>query len=128
MSTRRETNIPMEGKKWSKVNIWPIKGPLLLLAILMGALSEYFHWRSAPFGAGLAMIVPVIGLRNFWKKATFWLTVVLLGIAQAPIVIYVSPVLDHSGFPSLLAFAISDCFFVTVALLFICSLFEESRV
>jgi hypothetical protein len=114
-------------KKWRKVNVWSIKGPLLLLALLVGALSEYFHWGGAPFAAGVAMIIPIIGFRKFWMKTRFWITVVVLGIAQVPLVVYLNPVIDRYRIPSMLAFGIADCLVVILALSFICSLIQNEK-
>src|SRR6266699_6880558 len=78
-------------KRWRKVNVWSIKGPILVLALLLGFFGDALHWGTAPLAAGAAMLIPIICFRDFWNEGTFWITVLLLGAAQVPLVILVRP-------------------------------------
>ena len=72
-------------KRWRKVNVWSIKGPILVLALLLGFFGDALHWGTAPLAAGAAMVIPIIGFRDFWNEGRFWITVLLLGAAQVPL-------------------------------------------
>ena len=72
-------------KRWRKVNVWCIKGPILVLALLLGFFGDALHWGTAPLAAGAAMVIPIIGFRDFWNEGRFWITVLLLGAAQVPL-------------------------------------------
>lgn len=125
MNGKQETGPSKEDRKWRKVNVWSTKGPLLLIAVLLGAFSETLHWRRAPFVAGVAVIIPVIGFRDFWKNARFWVTVFVLVAAQVPLVVYLNPFIEQYGLLWMLAFGIADCLLVASALSFICSLIQR---
>ncbi len=108
-------------KGWKKVNVWSIKGPLLVLALLLGVVGGALNWNSAPFAAGVAMIIPVIGFRDFWKEGKFWLTVLLMAAAQVPLVILVRPLIQQLKFPFMLTFGVFDCVLVTFVISRVCS-------
>lgn len=108
-------------RKWRRVNIWPIKGPLLGIALLLGIFSELRHWGAAPFVVAVAVILPIIGYRDFWDEPRFWITVVLLGFLQVPVALYVGPTMDRYKLPFMLAFGIADCLLVASVLWFVCS-------
>jgi hypothetical protein len=55
-------------KAWRTVNTWAIKGPFLLIALLLGYFDHAFHWGRAPLAAGLAIVLPIIGFRDFWNE------------------------------------------------------------
>lgn len=117
--TRHRSKEPIKG--WRKVNAWSFKGPLLVLALLLGFFDHSLHWGRAPFAAGLAMIIPIIGFRDFWNKSRFWVTVVLLTILQIPIVIGLGPLIEQLRFPAMLTFGILDCAVMIVAVSWVCS-------
>jgi len=106
-------------KSWRKINVWPIKGPLLALAVLLGFFGDALHWGTVPLAAGAAMIIPVIGFRDFWGEGKFWITVLILGAAQVPLVIEVRPWVGK--FPSMVAFGVFDCVLVALAISWVCS-------
>ena len=108
-------------KKWRKINVWSIKGPILLLALLLGFFGDALHWGTAPLAAGAAVIIPIIGFRDFWNEGRFWITVFLLGAAQVPLVIVVRPLIDQLKFPLMFAFGIVDCVLVALAISWVCS-------
>ncbi len=58
----------MRLKRWHKVNTWPIKGPLLVVALLLGFFDHSLHWGGAVLAAGIAVVVPIIGFREFWSE------------------------------------------------------------
>ena len=72
-------------ERWRKVNNWSFKGPLLVLALLLGFFDHALHWGRAPFAAGVAMLIPILGFRDLWKEARFWITIVLLGVLHVPL-------------------------------------------
>ena len=122
MSHTQEPHNPGERvKTWRKVNAWSIKGPLLVLALLLGFFGGALNWKSAPFAAGVAMIIPIIGFRAFWTEARFWVTVVLLGAAQVPLVLAVGPLLQQLKFPFMFTFGIFDCALMVLAISWVCS-------
>ena len=108
-------------KTWRKVNVWSIKGPILVLAILLGFFDYSLHWGRAAFAAGVAMVIPIIGFRDFWNEGRFWITVVLLGLAQVPLVIALRPLMEQIKFPLMLVFGISDSVLMVLAILWVCS-------
>ena len=108
-------------KKWRKVNVWSIKGPILLLALLLGFFDHVLHWGRGPFAAGLAMIIPIIGFRDFWNSGRFWVTIVLLGVLQVPLVIGVKPLMEQLKFPFMFTFGMLDCALVALAISWVCS-------
>ena len=67
------------------------------------------------------MIVPIIGLRDFWGEARCWISVLVLGAAQVPLVLEVRPFLEQFKFPLLLTFGILDCALVIAVLSWACS-------
>jgi hypothetical protein len=106
---------------WKKVNVWSIKGPLLLLALILGFLDHILRWGGGVYAAGAAMIVPIIGFRDFWNEARFWITIFLLVPIQVPLVIELNPLIERQGFPLLLTFGILDCVLVASVLWWVCS-------
>jgi hypothetical protein len=108
-------------KKWKRINVWSIKGPLLACALILGFLSEPLHWARAPLAAGVAILLPIIGYRDFWHDAKFWITVALLAVVQAPLVMYVSPTMEQYKFPFMLAFGVADTLGVIGVLSLVCS-------
>ena|SRR3989442_4548090 len=108
-------------KRWRKVNVWSLKGPILVLVLLLGFFDHTLHWGRAPFAAGLAMVIPIIGFRDFWNEGRFWITVVLLGLVQVPLVIEVRPLMERLKFPFMFTFGIFDCVLVALAISWVCS-------
>src|ERR1700724_3155397 len=80
-------------ERWRKVNDWSFKGPLLVLALLLGFFDHALHWGRPSFVAGVAMVIPILGFRDLWKEARFWITIVLLGVVQVPLVVSVGPLM-----------------------------------
>jgi hypothetical protein len=108
-------------KTWKKVNVWPIKGPILVVGLLLGFFDHYLHWGRAAIAAGVAMIVPIIGFRDFYSEAKFWTTVALLGGGQVLLVIAYGPLMEQLKFPFMLMFGIVDCFVVVLVISWLCS-------
>jgi len=67
------------------------------------------------------MVIPIIGFRDFWNEGRFWITVVLLGLAQVPLVIALRPLMEQIKFPLMLVFGISDSVLMVLAILWVCS-------
>lgn len=114
--------LPLKG--WRKVNTWSFKAPLLIAAGLLGFFDHSLHWGRAVFAAGLGMLVPILGFRDFWKSSRFWVTALLLGVAQVPLVVVARPLMDKLKFPFMLLFGIFDCLAVALALSWVCSQME----
>jgi|SRR5581483_5812946 len=108
-------------KRWRKVNVWSIKGPILVLALLLGFFADALHWGTAPLAAGAAITIPVIGYRDFWNKGRFWITVFVLAMFQVPLVIAVRPLIEKLKFPFMLMFGLFDCVLVALAISWVCS-------
>jgi hypothetical protein len=108
-------------KGWRKVNTWRIKGPFLVAAGLLGPFDHILHWGRASFGAGIAIVIPLIGFSGLWKKWKFWGTLGCLTVLQVPTVLALRPSMEHGGFPLLLAFSVLDCAFVITAISYVCA-------
>ena len=71
--------------------------------------------------AGAALIIPIIGFRDFWNMGRFWITVLVLGAAQVPLVIAVRPLIEQLKFPFMFTFGMFDCILVALAISWVCS-------
>ena len=111
----------MRPKRWQKVNTWPIKGPLLVVALLLGLFDHSLRWGGAAFGAGIAVVLPIIGFREFWGEWRFWTALSALAFLQLPLVLAVRAFVERPGFPMLYALTILDCMFVILGLSYVCS-------
>ena len=103
------------------MNDWSFKGPLLVLALLLGFFDHALHWGRAPFAAGVAMVIPILGFRDLWKESKFWITIALLGVLQVPLVVGVGPWMEQLKFPLMLMFGIVDCALMIAAVSWVCS-------
>ena len=130
MTHRNESDTTLKGSAhnpnqrsqgWQTVNTWSFKGPLLVIAVLAGFFDHALHWGRAPIAAGVAMIIPIIGFRGLWSETRFWITVVLLGVLQIPVVIAVQPVMEQFKFPYMLLFGVIDCALIISAISWVCS-------
>ena len=101
------------------------KAVILGAAVFLGVFDHLLYgWGRTVFSAGIALLVPVIGYRKFWRLARFWITAILVAIAQVPVVMLVQPQVEKTGFMGALMFAASACFLITLAFAWVCS---ESR-
>jgi hypothetical protein len=103
--------------RWKRINTWSIKGPVLLLACIYGGLSAAFNWDAVPLVAAIAIVLPILGFRGLWKETKFWITILLLGLVQIPLVIGMRMWLHKPSVPLLIAFSIGDCFLVILLVL-----------
>jgi hypothetical protein len=108
-------------KRWRTVNKWTIKGPLIVLALILGFLSSPLHWGRSPLVVGAAMIIPILGYRECWNEWKFWITVAALGVFQVPLALTVRTLMEQQGLPFMLTFGIVDCLLVAAVLSFVCS-------
>jgi len=108
-------------KGWRTVNVWPIKGPLIVVAGLLGFFDHAIHWGRAPIAAGLAMIIPILGFRDYWGEVRFWITIAVLGVLQVPLGIGVRPLMEQLKFPFMLTFGIIDCAVMVALISWVCS-------
>jgi len=67
------------------------------------------------------MIIPLVGFRDFWNSGKFWMTVVLLGVLQVPLVIAVKPLMERLKFPFMFTFGMLDCALVALAISWVCT-------
>jgi hypothetical protein len=103
-------------KGWKKINTWRFKGRLLIIAFLLVFFDRALHWSGAPVIAGVALLLPVIGFRDFWNSWKLWATVLAFAVLQVSMVLLMRPLLEKSGFPLTYAFGIHDCAFVAAAI------------
>ncbi len=109
------------------MNTWPVKGPVLLAALMLGFFDHALHWGRLLFAATIAMLLPIIGLRDFWNSWKFWVTVGLLTSLQIPLVIALRPQMEKAGLPLLYAFTILDCSLLIAAIYFVCSRDDDDK-
>ena len=110
----------MRLKRWQKVNTWPIKGPLLVVALLLGFFDHSLHWGGPAFAAAIAVLLPIIGFRECWSEWRFWATLSALALFQLPLVLAMRAFVETPGFPLLYALTILDCMFVILSLSYVC--------
>jgi hypothetical protein len=107
-------------RRWQKVNTWPIKGPLLVVALLLGFFDHALHWGGAVFAAAIAVVLPIIGFRDFWSEWRFWVTLSVMALFQLPLVVAVRVFVEKPGFPLLYGLTILDCMFVVIGISYVC--------
>jgi hypothetical protein len=107
-------------KRWRKINTWPVKGPLLVVALLLGFFDHSLQWGGAAFAAGIAVVLPIIGFREFWSEWRFWAALSALALLQLPFVLAVRALVEKPGFPLLYALTILDCMLVILGLSYVC--------
>ncbi len=73
------------------------------------------------------MIVPIIGFRDYWNELRFWITVVILGVLQVPLVIAVEPSMEQFKLPFMFAFVILDGLAIIVVISRACSIDLQKR-
>jgi hypothetical protein len=71
--------------------------------------------------AGIALIAPMIGYRAFWNLGRFWITIILLGGLQVPLVMIAQPYVEPLRFAGAFILGVADCFVITLALAWVCS-------
>ena len=111
---------------WKPISGWSIKGPILLLAVFFGIFGDALNVGPGAVAAGFAMLIPIIVFRPSWNELRFWITVILLGAAQVPLVMRMNPMLDRSGFASQFAFGTLDCALVVIVIWWVCSASKET--
>jgi hypothetical protein len=108
-------------KKWRSVNVWSVKGPFFVLVALLGLFAHTLHSARALIAAVIAVATPIIGYRDYWNEARFWVTVLLVGAVQVPLVIAIGPLIEAGGFPLMVTFGIFDFVLVALAISWVCS-------
>ena len=108
----------MSIKGWKKVNTWRFKGPLLAVASLLGLFDHRLHWGGLSVTAGIAIVIPIIGFLDFWRKWKFWSMITAIAILQVPLVLALRPFVD--GFPLFFAFGILDCGLIISGISLVC--------
>ena len=115
----RENMTRMLVRGWQKVNTWRFKGPLFVVAFLLGIFDHALHWGGASFAAAVAIIVPIIGFRAYWNTWKFWASLSAFILLQIPLVFALRSLMEKSGFPMLYAFGILDCAFVVTGFFYV---------
>jgi len=88
---------------------WPVKAILLSLALLAGFFEHALGaWAGPSAMAAIALVVPILLFRRFWSQTWFWLTAVLLGVIQIPIVVAVRPLIQQARSYYMLCFVMID--------------------
>ncbi len=73
------------------------------------------------------MIIPIIAFRDYWNELRFWITVVILGVLQVPLVIAVEPSMEQFRFPFMFTFMILDGLAVIILISRVCSIDLRKR-
>lgn len=102
--------------KLKDINDWSIKGPMFVVAGLLGFFDHALHWGRASFVTGVAIVLPVIMFREYWNQARFWITVTLLGAIQVLLALGVSSTMERLKFPFMLVFGIADFMLMVLAI------------
>jgi hypothetical protein len=105
---------------WRRINTWPIKGPLILAGAMLGFFGHALRWRAL-FAAAIAMVIPIVGFRDFWNASRFWVTVATLALAQVPLVMAVRTAITQQGFAFAFVFTIIDCSLVVLTISWACA-------
>jgi|SRR5580692_1402773 hypothetical protein len=100
---------------------WPVKALLLSLALLAGLFEHALgRWAGPTAMAAIAVIVPVLLFQRFWRQTWFWITAVLLGVAQVPVVIAVRPLIEQARSFYMLSFVMIDGLLVIAVISLVC--------
>lgn len=92
----------------------------MVVALLLGFFDHALHWGGAAFAASIAVVLPIIGFRDFWRLGKFWVTVSALALFQLPLVLAIRSFVERPGFPFLYAFTIVDGIFVVFGIAYVC--------
>jgi hypothetical protein len=109
------------GKEFQRGLKWPVKALLLSLALLAGFFEHALGgWAGPAAMAAVAVVVPILLFRRFWKQTWFWITAVLLGAIQLPIVVAVRPVIARARSFYMLTFVMIDGLLVIAVITLVC--------
>jgi hypothetical protein len=108
--SRREQDHPHGDSETAKRALsWPVKAILLSLALLAGFFEHALGAWAGPIAmAAIAVVVPILLFRRFWDRTWFWVTAVLLGVVQVPLVVAVRPLIQQARSYYMLCFVIID--------------------
>ena len=70
--------------------------------------------------AAVAVVVPLLLFRRFWNQTWFWITAVLLGVIQVPVVVAVRPLIDQARSFYMLTFVMIDGLIVIAVICLVC--------
>lgn len=99
---------------------WLMRSLLIFAALLAGFFEHALGGSVRPITiAATAVVVPILLYRRFWSKNWFWITALLLGILQVPLVISIRPWIQQAGpFPMLIMMLVDGlCVIVVVSLI-----------
>ena len=100
---------------------WPVKALLLSLALLAGFFEHALgEWAGPAAMAAVAVVVPVLLFRRFWSQTWFWITAVLLGAIQVPVVVAVRPLIERTRSFYMLTFVMIDGLLVIAVISLVC--------
>jgi hypothetical protein len=111
----RASDLSVWRPNWRTKIVAFVSGGLCMLLFLLS--GHGYAWGGAITSAGAAVIVPVVGLRQFWHQGRFWITVAFLAVAQVPLVLIAQPKIGQGGLATMLAFGAVDCLLVCVTIL-----------
>ena len=123
MDQEKITKHVLKDRGWRKLD-WSVKGPVYVIALILGFFDHALHWGALPFAAALAMTYPIVAYRDFWGEVRFWITISLLCALQVVVVIVTRPMFESSNIFVILAFGIVDCGLMVAAVSWVCSQFE----
>jgi hypothetical protein len=83
--------------------------------------EQTLHWECAPFGSGLAIVIPIVGWRDFRNERRFQNALLLLGVVQLPRVSVLRPRMEQLKFPVVFSSGRFDCGLVALAISWVCS-------
>ena len=70
--------------------------------------------------AAVAVLVPILLFRRFWKQTWFWTTALVLGLVQVPIVVAVRPLIEQARSFYMLTFVMVDGLLVITVISLVC--------
>jgi len=122
-SLRKNANDP----NWQTVNKWSIKGPLIGVGALLWLFGDRIHLGNALSASMVAISVPVLGFRAFWREWRFWTATALLLLVNVPVILALGGTLESWNAFGTLAFAVVYGLFALVVLSRVCDGISRNR-
>jgi len=91
----------------------PLSGVTVFVIVLIGLFLGFFSQRLGGWGlpagvAALAVAIPVLKYKRYWRGAWFWITVSVVSLIQIPLVLVTRPLMDRFKFGFNILFATVD--------------------
>ena len=107
---------------------WPLKGLLMVLALLAGFFDQPLGgWGRAFVIAAAGIAVPALLFRRFWSLSRFWLTAALAAAAQVPVIVAVTHLTTEPSSLYMLLSMLIDCLFVIALFSLACRKADQER-